>query len=360
MSQHIEIIAEAGVNHNGSVELAKELVDAAVAAGADCVKFQTFKGEKLAARFAAKAEYQKASSGLEATQLEMIKRLELSEEDHLAILMYCKKKNIRFLSTPFDIESMHFLVEKLQVDQLKIASGDITNAPLLFAVAQTHKPLILSTGMSTLGEVESALSVLAYGLCGNQAPPNCSEDLRAAFYSKEGQRMLQEQVTILHCVTEYPAPYEDLNLSAIHTLKHAFKLPVGFSDHSLGIYMPIAAAAIGATVIEKHFTLDKSFAGPDHKASLDPYELKELVIAIRQLEKARGNGIKIPQSSELKNSNVARRSIVAGKKICKGDIFSTENLETKRPGTGLSPFLYWSILGKISERDYEIDEEISA
>ncbi len=327
------IIAEAGVNHNGSIELAKKLIDVAVEAGADAVKFQTFKAEKVISKFAQKAEYQKKTTDSQESQLEMVKKLELSFENFVELKKYCDERNIIFLSTPFDIESARFLYE-LGLEIFKIPSGEITNYLLLREIGSFNKKIILSTGMADLGEIEDAIDLLV------------------------ASGTIRENITLLHCTTEYPAPIEEVNLKAILTLKEAFKLPVGYSDHTPGIEITIAAVAMGATVIEKHFTLDKNLPGPDHKSSLEPDELKLMVKAIRNVEKALGNGIKKPSPSELKNRDVARKSIVAARKIKKGEIFTEENLTVKRPGTGISPMRWKEIIGKMANRDYEEDEVI--
>ena len=287
----------------------------------------------------------------------MVKKLELSYEQFIDLTDYCRNKGIEFLSTPFDLPSVEFLVQELQVDRLKIASGEITNAPLLLRAAQSNKPIILSTGMSTLGEIELALGVLAFGYIGIKEQPSL-EAFREAYISKEGQRALQDKVTLLNCTTEYPAPYAEVNLRVMDTLRTAFGLSVGFSDHTPGISIPIAAAALGAQVIEKHLTLDRNLPGPDHKASLEPHELKDMVQAIRQVEQALGTGRKIPTVSELHNRTVARKSLVALKNIKQGEKFSVDNLGVKRPGDGLSPFYYWDMLKQTAGRDYYVDEQV--
>ncbi|UED75575.1 N-acetylneuraminate synthase [Brevibacillus sp. DP1.3A] len=351
------IIAEAGVNHNGSLELAVELVNVASAAGADAVKFQTFRAENLVSKSARKADYQRINTGNSESQFEMLKKLELSHQEHQVLVQHCLAKKIQFLSTPFDHVSSEFLIKELDVPVIKISSGDLTNAPLLLHVAQSGKPIILSTGMSTLGEIESALSVLAYGYTSSVAPGSISEfDL--AYFTEQGQQMLQKNVTLLHCTTEYPTPFCDVNLKAMDTLKNAFHLRVGLSDHTNGISVAIAAAARGASVIEKHFTLDKEFPGPDHKASLNPTELCALVKSIREVEDALGSVTKIPTSSERKNKEVAQKSLVAARNITAGEIFTVENLTVKRPAGGISPMQYWSWLGKKAVRSYQEDEMI--
>jgi N,N'-diacetyllegionaminate synthase len=327
------IIAEAGVNHNGSFELAKKLINAAADAGVDYVKFQTFKAEKLVTYSASKAEYQVVNTGIkEETQIEMLRKLELSNDEFVALSNYCKEKNIGFLSTPFDLETVDFLNPLIPF--FKIPSGEITNYPYLKKIAKLSKPVVLSTGMCTMEDISNALELLLkYGL---------TKDL----------------VTILHCNTEYPTPMEDVNLTAMLTIRDAFGVKIGYSDHTLGIEVPIAAVAIGAQVIEKHFTLDKTMEGPDHIASLDPDELKQMVIAIRNIEKALGSGVKMPSESELKNMAIARKSIIASCKISKGDIYSEENLAVKRPGTGISPMKWEQVIGMVASRDFSNDDII--
>ncbi|WDN89414.1 N,N'-diacetyllegionaminate synthase [Desulfosarcina sp. BuS5] len=334
MCNKIFIIAEAGVNHNGSLELAKKMIDVAAEASADAVKFQTFKAEKVVGRFAPKAEYQKKATNADESQLGMIKKLELDAAAHHMLIDYCAKKNIRFLSTPFDLESIDLLNE-LGLDIFKIPSGEITNLPYLRKIGKLKKKVIMSTGMSDLGEIEDALLILM----------------------KAGTSA--ENITVLHCNTEYPTPIEDVNLKAMQMIGAAFPgIKIGYSDHTLGIEIPIAAVAMGATIIEKHFTLDKNMSGPDHKASLEPDELKAMVCAIRNIEKALGAGIKKPSPSELKNKPIARKSIVAAKNIHKGESFTEENLTVKRPGTGISPMRWDEVIGQIAQKNYEEDELI--
>ncbi|ASK78113.1 N-acetylneuraminate synthase [Paraphotobacterium marinum] len=327
------IIAEAGVNHNGSLKLAKKLIDEASEAGADAVKFQTFKAEKLVSKHAEKAEYQKKITDSDETQFQMIKKLELDKDAHLELISYCQKKNIMFLSTPFDNESV-FLLNKLGLDIFKIGSGEITNLPYLKAIGSLDRKVILSTGMSDIGEIEDALDVLV----------------------KAGSK--KENIIVLHANTEYPTPMSDVNLKAMQTIANTFQVKVGYSDHTLGIEVPIAAVALGACVIEKHFTLDKKMDGPDHKASLEPKELKAMVSAIRNIEIAMGTGVKKPSKSESSNMKVARKSIVASKRIKKGEKFTDDNIIAKRPGTGLSPMLWDSIIDTIAQKNYDEDELI--
>ena len=353
------IIAEAGVNHNGEEKLAFKLVDAAKKAGADIVKFQTFKAKKLVTTSAKQAEYQIENTQKEESQFEMLSRLELSYEAHSRLLKYCEELDIEFLSTAFDSESLKFLVEDLGLKRLKIPSGDITNAPLVLEHARTGCDLIVSTGMATLAEIETVLGVIAFGYTASHEDVPSTDAFQAAYYSEKGQSALKKKVTVLHCTTEYPAPIADINLKAMDALSHAFNVPVGYSDHSKGITIPIAAVARGAKVIEKHFTLDNEMEGPDHKASLEPKELDSMVSAIRDIELALGDGIKGPRPSEIKNKAIARKSIVAAKNISKGEVFNTNNLQIKRPGEGLSPYLYWELLGEKSTNSYQEGEMIN-
>ena len=325
------IIAEAGVNHNGDMNLAKELILQAKKAGADYVKFQTFQPEKLVSRYAPKAEYQKKLTGGQGTQFGMLQKLALSQAQFRELYQFAGEQEIGFISTPFDIESSHFL-NALGMEFWKIPSGEITNLPYLEQIADTGKPVILSTGMSTMDEVKAAISVL--------------------------RQKGTEDITILHCNTEYPTPMQDVNLRAMQTLREQCQVPVGYSDHTLGIEVPIAAVAMGAIVIEKHFTLDHSMEGPDHKASLEPDELTAMVKAIRNIESALGDGNKQVTMSEKKNMVAARKSIVAARTIETGEIFTTENLTTKRPGNGISPMNWYAYIGQKAERHYEPDELI--
>jgi len=350
------IIAEAGVNHNGSLEMAFRLIDAAVNADVDAIKFQTFKAENLASKQAPKADYQTQTTDSDESQLEMLKKLELDEAAHEQLISYCNKNKIQFLSTPFDSDSLKLLTQKFNLAKLKIPSGEITNAPFLLEIARTGKPIILSTGMATLGEIETALAILAFGFTTSTKP-----SLKAfyrAYCSSKGQQALQENVTILHCTTEYPAPYDEVNLYAMDTIKAAFNLPVGYSDHTAGIAIPIAAVARGAKIIEKHFTLDRNLPGPDHKASLEPEELSDMVKSIRQIEQALGNSLKAPTNAEVKNKEIARKSLVASVSIKKDEIFTEQNISIKRPGNGIYPVNYWDILGTVADKAYQIDEVI--
>ncbi|HBY86099.1 MAG TPA: N-acetylneuraminate synthase [Colwellia sp.] len=352
------IIAEAGVNHNGNESLAFKLVDAAYEAGADIVKFQTFKASKLVTANAKQAVYQIKNTQKEESQLAMLSRLELSFEVHIELIKYCNKLGIEFLSTAFDSDSLKFLVNELKLKKLKIPSGDLTNAPLLLEHAQTGCDLIVSTGMATLAEIETALGVIAFGYTAKSKDKPGRQAFEKAYISELGQKKLKEKVTVLHCTTEYPAPVEDINLNAMDTIANAFKLNIGYSDHSTGIYIPVAAVARGATTIEKHFTLDKDMEGPDHKASLEPEELKNMIGAIRKIELALGDGIKGPRPSEIKNKYVGRKSLVASKQIGIGDVLCDENIDIKRPGNGMNPIHYWELLNKASTKSYEVGDLI--
>lgn len=361
MNNYVYIIAEAGVNHNGNPEMAFKLVDAAVEAGADAVKFQTFKAANLVTKSAAKAQYQQQTTGANESQFDMLKRLELTHETHYELISYCKKKGIEFLSTAFDLDSLDFLVNDLGLKTLKIPSGEITNGPLILAHALSGCDLIISTGMATLGEVEQALGIIAYGMCkdGKLKEKPTQADFQQAYLSENGQRLLNDKVTLLHCTTEYPAPLQDINLNAMITMKNAFGLAIGYSDHSEGIVVSTVAAALGASIIEKHFTLDKSLPGPDHKASLEPDELKEMVNAIRAVEQVMGDGLKGPKPSELDNREIARKSLVAACDIAEGDFFTESNIIIKRPGSGRSPMEYWDLIGCKSQRSYVREEIIT-
>ena len=335
MKNKVLIIAEAGVNHNGEINLAKQLIDAAVDEGVDYVKFQTFNSKKLVSKFAEKASYQKTNTKDEnESQLAMLQKLEMSKEMHFELIDYCRSKNIKFLSTAFDLESVDFLHE-LNIDLFKIPSGEMTNLPYLRKIGGLGKPVILSTGMGSLEEIGEAMNALI----------------------KAGTK--KENITILHCNTEYPTPMSDVNLLAMNTIGKTYDVPVGYSDHTLGIEVPIAAVALGATVIEKHFTLDKTMEGPDHIASLEPHELTSMVKSIRNIEKALGFDEKIASASESKNIQISRKSIVASKNIQKGEIFSEENLTVKRPGNGISPMRWDDFIGKIAQSNFSEDELIT-
>lgn len=357
---HTLVIAEAGVNHNGSLQRALALVDAAAEAGADIVKFQTFRAGRLASKSAPKADYQKRETGTIESQLDMLRALELDEAAHRALISRCAEKNIEFLSTPFDHESLDLLVRTFNLPRLKLGSGDLTNAPLLLAIARTSKPLILSTGMATLAEIEEALGVLAFGYAFSaDATPSISA-FRSAYESSIGQQALRQNVALLHCTTEYPTPAGDVNLRAMDTLRQAFGLEVGYSDHTQGAAISLAAVARGATIIEKHFTLDRTLPGPDHKASLEPDELAAMIADIRVVEMSLGDGIKRSAESERPNRLVARKSIVAACEIPVGEPFSPSNLDVKRPGGGIAPIRYWDLLGRPSRRAYIADELIES
>lgn len=358
-SRQVYVIAEAGVNHNGSMKMARKLIDVAAASGADAVKFQTFKTEMSICISAPKAEYQKRNTGSDESQYEMVRRLELNIEMHRELIEYCREKNIQFLSTPFDEDSVQLLVGTFDLPCIKIPSGEITNPLLLLSVAHTGKPIIMSTGMSTLGEIEEALGVLAFGYT---AAAECQPSLKAfreAFYSDSGQEALKSKVTLLHCTTEYPAPFNEVNLKSMDTLHAAFGLAVGYSDHTQGISVPLAAVALGAVIIEKHFTLDRNLPGPDHKASLEPEELKSMIIGIRQIESALGSKAKLPTQSEVQNREIARKSLVAKVDIQSGTALSDANLTAKRPGNGISPMNLWQITGLTAMKDIKRDEVIS-
>lgn len=346
------IIAEAGVNHNGNEKLAFELVDTAHKAGADIIKFQTFKANNLVTGHAQQAAYQVANTQKRESQLEMLSRLELSWETHHALVNYCNSLGIEFMSTAFDSDSLHFLVNELGLKRLKLPSGELTNAPLVLEYARTGCDIIISTGMASLAEIETALGIIAFGYTTSLNEPPRTGSFEKAYSSAEGQRALRQKITLLHCTTEYPAPINEINLRVIDTLHSAFDLPVGYSDHSEGIFIPVAAISRGATIIEKHFTLDRNMEGPDHKASLEPDDLAEMVRAIRQVEQALGNKIKAATVSEIKNKDIVRKSLVAAKDIAYGDKFTEKNVAIKRPGNGMSPYLYWDIINKRSTKNY--------
>jgi N,N'-diacetyllegionaminate synthase len=328
---NVVIIAEAGVNHNGSVKLAKQMIEEAARAGADYIKFQTFKPEKLVSKYAQKADYQKKTTGNNESQLQMLEKLALSYDDFVELKRYCEQSGIGFLSTPFDEDSIRFL-DSLDMDFWKIPSGEITNYPYLVQIAQTGRDIVLSTGMCEMDEIADAMKVLEESGAGN--------------------------ISLLHCNTEYPTPYEDVNLLAMKQMRTAFKKQVGYSDHTVGIEVPIAAVALGAEIIEKHFTLDKNMEGPDHKASLEPLELSQMICSIRHIEKSLGDGNKKRTASEQHNIAAARKSIVAKCAISKGDIFTEANLTVKRPGNGISPMRWKELIGTRAERDYLEDELI--
>lgn len=328
--EKVFIIAEAGVNHNGDLEHAKKLIDEAAKSGADAVKFQTFMAESLVSKLATKADYQRQTTDSTESQFEMLKKLELDEKSHKELIKHCKEKEIVFITTPFDNDSI-VLLKKYNLPICKIPSGEITNLPYLRAVATVSAKILLSTGMATLGEIEAAIQIL------------------------NDNGATRENITLFHCTTEYPAPISEVNLKAIQTLRQTFQIDVGYSDHTLGIEVSLAAVALGASVIEKHFTLDRRMKGPDHKASLEPSELKTLVQSIRNIEIAMGTGIKKPTFSEIKNKAVVRKSIVAKKDIQKGEVFSDQNITTKRPGSGISPMRWDEIIGRKATRHFDMD-----
>ena len=352
------VIAEAGVNHNGDLKQALELVRIAASAGADAVKFQTFKAELIASKHAERADYQNRNIGDDGSQLSMLKSLELSDDDHHVLASASKKLNIEFMSTPFDERSVDFLGRDIGVQRIKIGSGELTNAPLLMKIASAGLPAILSTGMASIAEIELALGVLAFGYLGqNNVMPSIS-NFYSAFLDSQGKALLKKYVTLLHCTSDYPAEPNTINLRAMDHLEAAFALPVGLSDHSQGISVAVAAVARGAKVIEKHFTLNCESKGPDHRASLEPKQLHEMCNAIRTVELSLGSGVKEPNAIEYKTAMVARKSLVALCNVARGELFSDKNLGVKRPGSGISPAEYWSYLGQPSERDYSSDELI--
>ena len=359
MSKSTLIIAEAGVNHNGDMNLARELIDVAAEAGADIVKFQTFTASSLVTSVAQKADYQKRNTGADESQQAMLKRLELPYEAHADLIAHAEKRGIEFLSSPFDEGAVGFLLDELKLGRVKIPSGEITNAPYLLSIAKRGTRAILSTGMSDFSDIENALGVLAFGYLQKLMAGAGRAAFAEAFHSAEGLKTLKEKVILLHCTSDYPAKFEQINLNAMKTIEAAFGLPVGYSDHTDGTHISIAATALGAVCIEKHFTIDKKLPGPDHKASLDPVELRELVRGIRQTDEAMGYSMKRPQAGEISTRDVARKSLVASCQIRKGDLFSKENTMIKRPGTGLSPMNYWDVLGKPAPRDFNSEELLS-
>ncbi|MEE9251465.1 MAG: N-acetylneuraminate synthase [Alphaproteobacteria bacterium] len=350
------VIAEAGVNHNGSADMALRLVDAGAEAGADAVKFQTFDADLVVTPTASKAAYQKQATDAGECQYDMLRKLELSCAAQHDLLARCRQRRIDFLSTPFDPESLDFLVDELGLETIKIASGEITNAPLLMAAGHKARRIILSTGMSTLDEVEQALGILAFAFTGGESPD--AGAFAEALRSPEGQAALRDRVTLLHCTSAYPTPPTAVNLRAMDTLRGHFGLNTGLSDHSAGIAVAIAAVARGAAVIEKHFTLDRGLPGPDHAASLEPDMLTAMIDGIRIVEQALGDGRKAPAEAELCNIPLARRALVAARPIKAGEPFTTENLIAKRPARGISPMQFWDVLGRTALRDFATDEPI--
>ncbi len=357
MTNPVYIIAEAGVNHDGSVQDALRLVDAAADAGADCVKFQSFQADAIVTAGAEKAQYQKRTDGADESQQAMLKRLQLPMEAYDPLIRRARERPIDFLSTPFDPLSLAFLVDDLRLARIKVGSGDLTNTPMLLEIAKAGRDVILSTGMATLTEVEDALGALAFGYARRPEPPS-PEAFAAACKDPAVRATLSGRVVLLHCTTEYPAPAESVNLKAMDTLADTFGLPVGYSDHTLGFEVAVAAVARGASVIEKHLTLDCTRKGPDHAASLEPAAFRQMVSAIRVIEAALGDGRKTPHPSELKNIPIARKALVAARAIAKGDVFSFENLAIKRPADGLAPGRIWSLIGTVAHRSYQRDEAI--
>lgn len=352
------IIAEAGVNHNGSLELASQMIHCAKEMGADAVKFQLFNADSLTTFNAEQADYQKKNTKIQVSQYEMLKALELSMDHFRALSQIASLEGIDCIITPFDLDSLNFIVQELNLPIIKIGSGDITNGPLLLNAARCHKNIILSTGMCTLGDIENALGVIALGMLDDRCAPTM-ENIKEAYSSVLAQDLLQEKVSLLHCTSEYPAPMRQTNLRAMDTLKSAFGLKTGLSDHTPGIEVSIASVAREACIIEKHFTLDKNLPGPDHLASLDISEFTSMVKAIRNIELALGHGRKFPMECEKKNATLVRRSLVANRAIKKGEVFTAQNLAIKRPQAGLSPMHYWDRLGKSAEKDYQKDEAIA-
>jgi N-acetylneuraminate synthase len=357
-TDRVLIIAEAGVNHDGSLDRARALVDAAAAAGADIVKFQTFSADRIATRKVAKAAYQMAGAEPAESQHAMLRRLELDEAAHAALIEHCGDRGIEFLSTPFDLPSVDLLVRRHRLARLKISSGDLTNGPLLLHAARSGAALVVSTGMATLGEIEAALGVIAFATTApDDAAPGAAA-FAAAYASAAGRRRLRERVSLLHCTSQYPAPIDAVNLRAMDTMHAAFGLAVGYSDHTLGIAVAIAAAARGAAVIEKHFTLDRTLPGPDHRASLEPDELQRMVASIREVEAALGSTRKLPAECEQQTLAIARKRLVARRAIRRGERLAEDAIDVKRAEAGASAMRYWDALGRIADRDYAADDPI--
>jgi N-acetylneuraminate synthase len=352
----IYIIAEVGVNHNGELALARELVERAADAGADAVKFQTFDAKKLASSTAPKANYQKQSTEATESQLEMLRKLELPREWHHELRELAQRRGIQFLSTAFDIDSLDFL-ESLGMPFYKVPSGEITNGPLLWKFARQRKPLVVSTGMATLSEVEQALAVIAHAFNVDNEPCHVDE-VWQGWSNSEWRRSLQGRVTLLHCTSQYPTPMHEVNLTAMDTLRHAFGLPVGYSDHTEGVLIPVAAVARGAVLIEKHFTLDRTMPGPDHQASLEPEELSRMVREIRSISMALGDGAKCPQASEWDTRKAARQQVITTRELRRGELFTRADLTTARSGRGLPPFMLWGLVGQPAQRDYAAAEPL--
>ena len=352
------IIAEAGVNHNGDPKIAFALIDEAKKAGADIVKFQTFKAKNLVIESANKANYQISNRNQDETQADMLRKLELPYPLHQDLLSYCEKIGIQFLSTAFDSESLKFLANALGLRLLKIPSGELTNAPFVLEYARTGCPLIVSTGMASLAEIEFTLGVIAFGYLSDSAVKPSIEEFQRAYSSEKGQAALHKNVTLLHCTSEYPTPFDSVNLNVIRTLEQAFGLPVGYSDHTEGIAISIAAVAKGSVVIEKHFTLDKQMEGPDHKSSLEPREFSAMVSSVRAVERALGSAIKAPSAIEVENKIAIRKSLVAARDIESGELFTPENLAIKRPGSGIAPIEYWRFVGSVCQNQYRAGDII--
>ncbi|NHN39441.1 N-acetylneuraminate synthase [Pseudomaricurvus alcaniphilus] len=350
------IIAEAGVNHNGSLQRALELIDAAADAGADVVKFQTFNAASLVNQQAPMADYQKQNIGVEQSQFEMLKALELPLDAYAQLQRHCQARGIEFMSSPFDIGSLKLLVQELHCQRIKLASGEITNGPLLLAAARCGAELILSTGMATTDEISDALAVLAWGIGEPERDPDSLQQCHAALGDPALLETLRQRLILLHCTSQYPAPVTEVNLKAMQTMAQSWGIPVGYSDHTEGIVVPIAAAALGACVIEKHFTLDRSLPGPDHKASLEPDELAQMVAAIRATSAALGSGVKAPSPVEANTRNIARKSLQAATAIQPGERFDQANLIVRRPGTGISPMHYWDYLQRSANRTYQVGD----
>jgi N-acetylneuraminate synthase len=356
MTHKTYVIAEAGVNHNGDIKLAKQLIDVAVEAGADAVKFQTFKADLLVTKDTPKAGYQALNTGIDDGQYAMLKSLELSEQDHFELYQHCLAKGVAFMSTPFDVDSLHFL-RQFQMPFLKVPSGEITNALLLWHAGRSGMPIILSTGMATLSDIDFALAVILFGRNNEQMPVSSQDILR---YRSEAynQGVVLDHVTLLHCTTEYPTPLSQINLRAMQHLQQSFGLPVGYSDHSQSVLVPAAAVAAGAVCIEKHFTISREMSGPDHAASMEPDELKQMIVMIRETEQALGLQVKFPQPAEFATQQIARQRLVAKTPVKSGDLFTLENLTTARSPKGISASEFWTLLGQVAEKDYELMEPV--
>lgn len=353
----VYIIAEAGVNHNGSLKRAMQMITSAASSGADAIKFQTFKVDKLVTKAALKAKYQMAAGDSGKSQYDMLKKLELKKEYYPLLVKAARYHNIDFISSPFDLESFRFLTMDLKLPVIKLSSGEINNGPLLLEAGRSRRKIILSTGMSNLKEIEVALGILAYGFMCPENPP-LYRDIVKAYRSPMGRKYLKSNVTLLHCTSEYPAPFNEINLAAIGLMRKHFGLKIGYSDHSVGYAVPIAATSLGIAILEKHFTVSRKLKGPDHKVSLTPWELAKMVISIRQVEKALGSPMKNITTTEKTNIKAIRKSIFAANPIKRGERFTQENISIKRPASGLSPLKYWSLLGKIAKRNFKIDEVI--